>query len=357
MTMNIAKLKEYCANHNVCLQVDNATPTSIRFTITRNPLRRANELIYSEVCALPSFADDSVKERFAYDFLDRMILKFEELEREKESKMKNLAFDISRDGPVGKMLLKEDSYDLRITEVKSEGSMYDTRTFITAEVTNKQTCMPKLTEETKQYIRNDIATIMAIGKQVAQGFKDGMKVTYNPDRKDSINEGKLQIKDVIFNPPATIVIWSDDSKTVVKAENETYDPEKGLAMAIAKRALGNQGNYFDTFKKYVDMYNKKMVEPSRKPIGKVKSIEETDGGVTITVELDKPAPRRERPFKIWWEDENGMPHTDYIRTYVRAGNATRIATKRFAGTSIKWLVARENPWNNGVWEKHFGSDK
>lgn len=59
------------------------------------------------------------------------------------------------------------------------------------------------------------------------------------------------IKKVIFNEPATIVFWSDKTKTVVKAENDTFDPEKGLAMAIAKKALGNQGNYYNTFKKWL----------------------------------------------------------------------------------------------------------
>ena len=60
------------------------------------------------------------------------------------------------------------------------------------------------------------------------------------------------IKDVIFNGPATIVIWADDTKTVVKCqEGDTLDPEKGLAMAIAKKALGNKGNFNDEFKKWL----------------------------------------------------------------------------------------------------------
>lgn len=61
------------------------------------------------------------------------------------------------------------------------------------------------------------------------------------------------IKKVIFNEPATIVIWSDGTKTVVKCgENDIYDPEKGLAMAIAKKALGNKGNYFHDIKKWTE---------------------------------------------------------------------------------------------------------
>lgn len=59
------------------------------------------------------------------------------------------------------------------------------------------------------------------------------------------------IKNVIFNPPATIVFWEDGSKTVVKAQEEDFDPEKGLAMAISKKALGNKGNYYETIKKWL----------------------------------------------------------------------------------------------------------
>lgn len=62
---------------------------------------------------------------------------------------------------------------------------------------------------------------------------------------------KGMIKNVIFSNPATVVIWADGSKTVVKAKNEDYDPEKGLAMAIAKKFLGNEGWYYDIFKKWL----------------------------------------------------------------------------------------------------------
>lgn len=59
------------------------------------------------------------------------------------------------------------------------------------------------------------------------------------------------IKRVIFNPPATIVFWSDGTKTVVKcSKNEVFDPEKGVAMAIAKRAQGNCEDYYKDISKW-----------------------------------------------------------------------------------------------------------
>ena len=66
------------------------------------------------------------------------------------------------------------------------------------------------------------------------------------------------IKKVIFNNPATIVFWSDGSKTVVKSNLDDYDPEKGLAMAIAKKALGNEGNYYNVFKKWLPKDDEKI---------------------------------------------------------------------------------------------------
>lgn len=52
------------------------------------------------------------------------------------------------------------------------------------------------------------------------------------------NVDRNPIKKVIFNDPATIVIWTDGTKTIVKcSEDDIYDPEKWLAMAICKHYL------------------------------------------------------------------------------------------------------------------------
>lgn len=72
--------------------------------------------------------------------------------------------------------------------------------------------------------------------------------------KERLNKfyGTPSIKNVIFHDPATIVFWTDNTKTVVKrGPRDSYDNEKGLAMAIAKKALGNEGNYYNTFKKWL----------------------------------------------------------------------------------------------------------
>lgn len=71
---------------------------------------------------------------------------------------------------------------------------------------------------------------------------------------DSVTIYRPDIIDVKFNGPATIVFWDDGVKTIVRCNDEDFDKEKGLAMAIAKRFLGtnkSHSNYCDIFKKFI----------------------------------------------------------------------------------------------------------
>lgn len=72
-----------------------------------------------------------------------------------------------------------------------------------------------------------------------------------------------EIKQVIFNYPATVVIWSDGVKTVVECQKgDNYDMEKGLALCICKRMMGNQSNFNKQIRKYTD--NAKNVKTKKK---------------------------------------------------------------------------------------------
>ena len=80
------------------------------------------------------------------------------------------------------------------------------------------------------------------------------------------------IKDVIFAPPATNVYWSDGSKTVVKcSEKDVFDPEMGLAMAIAKRCGGNKGGYYKEIQNWVEKSGKKY--PGKPAAGKAVDLD------------------------------------------------------------------------------------
>lgn len=96
-------------------------------------------------------------------------------------------------------------------------------------------------------------------------YESAQETNQYPLAWHSIREGILmsgeitvpEIRNVIFNEPLTIVVWADGTKTFVKVVYDDFDPEKGLAMAIAKKALGNKYNYFNIIKKWVDKYLEK----------------------------------------------------------------------------------------------------
>ena len=81
-----------------------------------------------------------------------------------------------------------------------------------------------------------------------------------------------EIKDIIINDPATIILWKDGTKTIVKCQPvDTFDPEKGIAMAILKKLYGNSGFYKDIFEPAIDKYElKKSLEKSKKHVATKK---------------------------------------------------------------------------------------
>ena len=63
----------------------------------------------------------------------------------------------------------------------------------------------------------------------------------------------IEIEKVIFNDPATIILWKDGTKTIVKCcEYDEYDPYVGVSMAINKKLLGD--DYKRIFKKALSFY-------------------------------------------------------------------------------------------------------
>lgn len=197
----------------------------------------------------------------------------------------------------------------------------------------------------------------SIGQDVCEKYLETYTVTYHPEAaisrttiekviedvkknmnkkpaigyyKKPIDKSKpgWTIKNVVFSDPATIVFWQDGSKTVVKAHNEVYDPEKGLAMAICKKVFGNQGNYFNVFSKWLP---EDYETPSK------------------TIDTRKEA----RPWRIWYrqynEDGKVIGSGVYIKSYQRKNDATRVARKVY-GDEKKYffIVSMANPFSEVV---------
>ena len=132
------------------------------------------------------------------------------------------------------------------------------------------------------------------------------------------------IKKVKFNPPATIVFWADNTKTVVKCNGEDYDPEKGLAMCICKKVLGDKGNYYEVFKKWLpkeedsDVVQKVLehIKPQTfefklNPIDINQRLFEVLTGVPGTTTIQFDATKKSEPDKksVDKEKEESKPHS------------------------------------------------
>ena len=89
-------------------------------------------------------------------------------------------------------------------------------------------------------------------KEKAKDAEEKLKketIQFNKKVADGINN---DIKQVIFNDPATIIVWKDGHKTVVKCEKgDTYNKEFGLALCLIKEFFNNTGAYNKIFEKWI----------------------------------------------------------------------------------------------------------
>ena len=113
----------------------------------------------------------------------------------------------------------------------------------------------------------------------------------------------LTIKKIMYKPPATIVFWNDDTKTVAVCEKgDVYNRELGFALCVLKKKYGNK-KVHDMLDKYVHSANEysksdgAMVwedEPKeKKPNGgrkKVRVHSKPDRYLKLTVEPVKDEP-------------------------------------------------------------------
>jgi len=83
----------------------------------------------------------------------------------------------------------------------------------------------------------------AKAKEPKDSFTEKLSEDLRDPRLAMKDRVKRLVKGIKVNGPAIIVFWKDNTKTVVKCENEEFDLEKGLAMALLKRIFRNKGNY------------------------------------------------------------------------------------------------------------------
>lgn len=95
-----------------------------------------------------------------------------------------------------------------------------------------------------RYCYMDTAITHDFSTYVEGLYPNGRK---KPNRLIDLN---LRIERVIFNDPATIVFWSDGTKTVAKCSDEDYyDKTTGLAIAVCKKIMGYR--YREIFQEFI----------------------------------------------------------------------------------------------------------
>lgn len=124
------------------------------------------------------------------------------------------------------------------------------------------------------------------------------------------------IKKVVYNYPATIVWWTDGSKTIVKVhKGEEFNKEMGLAMAIAKKVFGNTTGSRAAFKKVVNMAD----DHSMTDIYLYMKSNKTNGYLIKNIKFDDA-----RKLANNWFDLN-MDNHDY--TFAYSGNKIKNSSK------------------------------
>lgn len=107
-------------------------------------------------------------------------------------------------------------------------------------------------------LRNILNTVYGLPSASSDKSKSNNDIS-----KPKMTHGCPGIKKVIFNDPATIVLWDDGTKTVVKCSlGDTYSEWSGLAFCICKKLMGDE--FHKVFKHWCDR------DDIRKPIYDVR---------------------------------------------------------------------------------------
>lgn len=96
--------------------------------------------------------------------------------------------------------------------------------------------------ELSSYIASGLANLK-------ETLKEAFGELFNLE-ENNMSRKSLEVKKVIYSGPCTIVIWADDSKTIVRCQDgDTYSKEVGLLMCLAKKVWGTNtsGSNFNDY--------------------------------------------------------------------------------------------------------------
>ena len=118
--------------------------------------------------------------------------------------------------------------------------------------THTEQCMTTLTVKYSSNVSvNDL--LDALSRYAPVLFADDEDETYEP---------LPDAERVIFNAPATVVLWTDGTKTISKARGgDEYDPLFGLVACIVRKLTHNKGHAVDDFEGLINELNDGIQSP------------------------------------------------------------------------------------------------
>lgn len=100
------------------------------------------------------------------------------------------------------------------------------------------------------YSANELSSSISSGiENLRKTLKEAFGELFNLE-ENNMSRKSLEVKKVIYSGPCTIVIWADDSKTIVRCQDgDTYSKEVGLLMCLAKKVWGTNtsGSNFNDY--------------------------------------------------------------------------------------------------------------
>lgn len=251
--MKMDRMKEWLENRGFDAEMSyDSTMKAYRFKITRGDCGTVKFFKYPNGCDMVHV------DRIQREFLENAVRSF-------ESNTKDTSTDISRCPICGRhpnMTLTVTLDDLLDDDANKISCCGYTFT-----ASSREECLRKWNQhvENRNKLMNGFMFNDSIGIQKEVEFmnnymvNDAIKTATAYAELDSLTVQRCapQIKKVHFNNPVTVIIWNDGTKTLVRTQDgEVYDPEKGMALAIAKKFLGNKGNYYNVFDKYLSELEK-----------------------------------------------------------------------------------------------------
>lgn len=151
-----------------------------------------------------------------------------------------------------------------------------------------------------------------------------------------------EVKKVIWNDKACIVIWKDGTKTVVKCqEGDDWSGEVGLMAAFSKKLFGND----NTFNKIINRYCSPFFDEDERV---QKALEKLDSRLTDAFEGDEERLTRSiymsgtlyRKFKGMFYGEYTLP--DYANKFIQLANDYFKSDMDECGVELSVVKTKDN---------------